>query len=314
MAMDGDGLRARVTVLLATHDGAEYLQEQLDSILRQRDVEVRVVVSDDASRDATPALLAAAAADPRVELLPSGVFGSPQANFLRLMRDADVTGADAVAFADQDDVWHDDKLARQFALLRGKRLDAVSSNVVAFWPRADGGVRRRLIDKAQPQRSLDFLFESAGPGCTFVLEASAFRQVRDVLAEHPLVDPSVAHDWLVYAVARALGLRWRIDPTPTIDYRQHGSNATGANSGPKQALVRLRALASGRFRSQVGAVARLTAAIAAPALGHRLATVLPLLESNTPASRAALRRLVPELRRAHCEQRLLAVALRVGLW
>lgn len=304
----------RVVVLLATHDGGAFLRPQLDSILGQRGVDVRVVVSDDASTDGTWAILErAAAADPRIELLPQGRFGSPRANFLRLTRDAAPRPDEAVAFADQDDLWHDDKLQRQLALLDERGLDAVSSNVTAFWERPDGSVRRRLVDKAQPQQDLDFLLESGGPGCTFLLRSDAFALVREVLVER--VDaPTVPHDWLVYAIARALGLRWRIDPEPTIDYRQHGGNATGANSGARQAVARARQLGGGSYRERALAVARLTAAIAEPPLRHRIERVVPLLERSTAGSRAALARLAPQLRRSERDRRLLRWTLRLGLW
>ncbi|WP_347756254.1 glycosyltransferase [Agrococcus sp. ProA11] len=304
----------RVLVLLATHNGARYLQQQLASILDQQGVAVRVLASDDASTDATPALLAAAAKDPRVSVLPADRFGTPQGNFLRLIRDAQLDSADAVAFADQDDIWHADKLSRQLALLDRHDVHATSSNVVAFWERADGSRRQELIDKAQPQRELDFLLESAGPGCTFVLRSAAFLAVRQVLTQHPLVDPSVPHDWLVYAVTRALGLRWRIDRTPTMDYRQHDRNATGANSGLGAAVVRARRVASGEYRLQALAVARLAAAVAEPPLRARLERIVPLFERSTLGTRAALRRLVPQLRRAPSERRLLRAALLLGAW
>lgn len=311
----GSAARGSVVVLLATHNGDDYLETQLASILDQQGVEVRVVASDDASTDATEELLRAAEArDERVTLLPEGRYGTPQANFLRLIRDADTSGADAVALADQDDIWHPDKLARQLEILRGDGFDAVSSNVVAFWQRPDGSERRVLVDKAQPQRELDFLLESAGPGCTFVLAAAAFDAVREVLVAHPLVDAAVPHDWLIYAIARALGLRWRIHPEPTMDYRQHDANATGANRGARPALVRIRRLANGDYRSQALAVARLTAAIAAPELQGVLQRVAPLFEERSFANRAALRRLVPQLRRDPAERRLLDAALAVGLW
>ena len=82
--------RPRVTVLMATYngmaEGGAWLDEQVDSVLAQVGVDVRLVVSDDASSDGTRAHLEArAAADPRITVLPQrdgtpGVTG----NFLHL--------------------------------------------------------------------------------------------------------------------------------------------------------------------------------------------------------------------------------------
>ena len=66
----GDGGRPRILVLLATHNGQEFLDEQLNSVLSQADVDVTVLVSDDASTDETiPMLERRAETDSRVALL-----------------------------------------------------------------------------------------------------------------------------------------------------------------------------------------------------------------------------------------------------
>lgn len=300
-----------VTVLMTTHNGAEFVAEQVQSVLGQRDVRVRLVVSDDASTDSTPSLLQELAVDPRVEVLPPGRFGSPQANFLRLIRDADIDAA-AVALADQDDIWHADKLARQLEQLRRRRVDAVSSNVTAFWE--DHGSRRtKLIDKAQPQVELDFLLESAGPGCTFLLTTAAFERVKAAL-RHVDDDSAVPHDWLIYAIVRATGGRWHIDEAPTLEYRQHADNATGANAGLQQARARLRQLSSGEYRRRCAAVARVCIAVAADDMRPSLERVAPLFGSERLSARLALRRLAPRLRRDPAEQRLLRMLLLLGIW
>ncbi len=299
--------RPLVVVLLATHDGAAFLREQIDSILAQRGVDVRIVVSDDGSTDATPALLDELAADPRIVLLPAGSYGSAHANFLRLIRDAPVEGADAVAFSDQDDVWRPGRLAAQVEQLA--IADAVSANVIAVYDD-----RRVLLDKAQPQRSLDFVLESAGPGCTFVLSPAAFDLVREVVRTDPEADAAPIHDWLVYAIVRAAGLRWHIDPAPVIDYRQHGANDTGANLGWAQARTRLRRMRSGAFRREAAVVARIASRVADGDERARLTALAALLERGDARARVALLRGVGSLRRRRSERIALAGMLLLGVW
>ena len=50
-----------VEVLLATYNSEKYLQEQLDSLLKQTWRDFRILIRDDGSTDATPELLKAAA-------------------------------------------------------------------------------------------------------------------------------------------------------------------------------------------------------------------------------------------------------------
>lgn len=150
----------KVAVLLAAYNGEQWIEEQLASILRQSAVELTVYISIDPSSDGTEALCCAICAEhPSVIVLPAaGVFGGASRNFFRLIRDVDFDCFDFVAFADQDDVWHSNKLQRALQAIETHRADAYSSNVTAFWP--DG--RTHLLDKAQPQVEWDFCSRRRG--------------------------------------------------------------------------------------------------------------------------------------------------------
>lgn len=292
---------------MATHDGADFVGDQIDSILEQEGVDVRIIISDDASSDGTPDIVLARASDPRITVLPAGRFGSAQANFYRLIRDADVAGAAGVAFADQDDVWHRDKLRRQLTLLGV--ADAVSSNVVATFDS-----RRVRLDKAQPQRGFDYVCESAGPGCTFLLSPSAFSLVRDVVRGDARVDATAAHDWLAYAIVRAGGMRWHIDDEPTVDYRQHSKNVTGANLGTRQARIRLDRIRSGGFREDCARVAEIAADVAEGARATSLHDIARLLRDSGGRARLDLASRVGQLRRRPRDRIVLRGVILLGLW
>ena len=303
--------RPLIAVLLATHDGAAWLDEQLDSILGQQDVDVRVIASDDASSDATAALLAArSATDPRVRVLPPlPASGSAAANFARLFRDADVSGCDYVALSDQDDVWMPDKLARHAALLSGTDLDGVSSEVTAVG--ADGS--RRLVRKAFPQRPYDWVCESPGPGSTFLLTPRLVSLVADVVRSG-LADPVEFNDWLVYAVCRAHGWRWHIDDAATVDYRQHDDNVMGANHGRTAALTRLRLIGSRWHRGQALAIADVALSVVPSGGRPRLERLRGDLAEGGVGHRVALARRASQLRRRRRDRFLLAALLLAGIW
>lgn len=248
--------RDRVAVCLAAYNGKPWLEEQLQSILAQDGVDVTVFISVDVSNDGTEAFVdALATKEPRLRVLPHGQrFGGAAGNFFRLLREVDVSGFDYVSFADQDDVWFADKLSRACATLRSLGAAAYSSNVTAFWP--DG--RELLVNKAQPQRRWDFLFESAGPGCTFVMEAGLIRQFKEAFGMRWDELAGVAlHDWFLYAFARAHGYRWFIDPRPGMRYRQHATNQFGVNRGMRANLDRLNKVMRGWLLGQARLIAGL---------------------------------------------------------
>jgi rhamnosyltransferase len=242
-----------VAVLMATYNGKQWLSQQVGSILQQVGVDLTLFVSDDHSTDGTLEYLnELAQSDSRVVVLPKRVrMGSAGKNFYRLVCDLDISGFDYVAFADQDDLWNPDKLSRHVSLIKAENAECVSSNVMAFWP--DGS--QKLIRKSQPQKSHDFIFEAAGPGCSFLMTPWLVAMLREEIQSS--ISPArdvVMHDWLTYAICRAHQRRWVIDAVPSLRYRQHANNVIGANSGIKAIINRFRKINDGWYRGEVSKV------------------------------------------------------------
>ncbi|MCU8006052.1 MULTISPECIES: glycosyltransferase [Shewanella] len=243
----------KVCVLLAAYNGDFSIIKQMDTILRQDIVNLDVVISVDLSSDFTLAICTSYADKyPNVSLLPYGErFGGAGKNFYRLLKDTDLTHYDYIAFSDQDDIWAETKLSK--AIEKLQQYDCYSANVAAFWE--DG--REVLIDKAQPQRKWDFLFEAAGPGCTYVFRREVAIKFKTwLLGRYELICDDIAlHDWLIYAFARTHGYHWFIDPEPTMRYRQHANNQVGTNNSLVAAGKRLQMIKSKWYRNQVTQIA-----------------------------------------------------------
>lgn len=246
----------KVVILLAVRNGMQWMEEQVNSILDQEGVVVSLMVSLDASDDDSETwLVNLAKQDDRVTVLPQGPqAGGAAANFFRLIAEVPADDAENIAFADQDDIWLPDKLQHAVTTIHQRGLDAYSGNVLAVWQ--DG--RARLVDKAQPQREWDFLFEAAGPGCTYVFTQRCYQALHNYVVSHrsqlKVVD---RHDWFCYAFARSRGFNWFIDPQPKMRYRQHGQNTVGVNAGIKAVVARCRNIGNGWWLSQARAVANL---------------------------------------------------------
>lgn len=253
----------RIAVLFAAYNGLAYIEAQVDSILRQVGVDVTIFLSVDRSSDDTHAwCLALDGSHPNVHLLPYGErFGGAGPNFYRLLRDVDLTGFDYLSFSDQDDIWHPEKLWRAHSLMVSEKAAGYSSNFTAFWPSGE----IRMVDKAQRQRTWDFLFESAGPGCTYVLNSSLAlplqQLVRDAGGKVLRVD---YHDWLTYAYARFHGYPWVIDTWSSIKYRQHLHNQIGVNAGWRSFWLRAKKILNGYGFEQSLLIADLVQASALP--------------------------------------------------
>jgi glycosyltransferase involved in cell wall biosynthesis len=237
-----------VAILMGCRDGARFLEAQLASIAAQSHRNWRLVASDDGSSDATRAILAAfrdAQGPDRVEIR-EGPRAGFAANYLGLAGDPAIR-ADWYAFADQDDVWHPDRLARGIAALRAA-LTGAPPEVPALY-----GARTILIDEAgrETGRSLHFravpgfgnaLVQSIAGGNTMLFNAAT-----KALMEEVRPAAVIAHDWWIYLLVSGAGGRVVYDPEPSVRYRQHGANLIGGNLGLAARLTRMRMLAQGRL-------------------------------------------------------------------
>jgi len=244
-----------VAVCLAAFNGVRYLPQQMDSILSQTGVLVTVFASVDSSSDGTEDWFRQLrTTEHRVVLLPCGEkFGGAAPNFFRLLREVDFSAFDYVAYADQDDIWLPGKLKRATERLIEADADGYSSDVVAFW---ESG-RSTYIKKSYPQQPWDYLFESAGPGCTFVLRRNLALELQAALQQNPKGAQDVGlHDWFTYAFARARNHPWIIDDYASLMYRQHGDNQVGVNAGVSALVWRARKVLSGWGLNQARMIAR----------------------------------------------------------
>jgi rhamnosyltransferase len=249
-----------VLVLLATRNGEGWIEAQLTTVLAQRGVDLQATVRDDDSSDGTRDIITRLAqADPRLHLCDDHrATGSAGGNFFQLILAADIGSFDLVAFCDQDDEWHLDKLARAAEQMQTAGADGYSAAVEARW--TDG--RSRVMRQSPQTRAADYLFEGAGQGCTFVVSAKLFNYVQASLRrEHDLIKQIHYHDWTIYALARTSGLTWYTDQQVTMVYQQHGENDTGARDSSHGAKRRLRLIRTGWYRSQVAAITQLVLSV-----------------------------------------------------
>jgi glycosyltransferase involved in cell wall biosynthesis len=90
-----------VSVCMATHNGATFLKEQLDSILIQLDEADELIISDDHSSDKTLSIIQSYN-DPRIKIIthkkPIGVSRNFEMSLVQ-------SKGDYIFLADQDDVW-----------------------------------------------------------------------------------------------------------------------------------------------------------------------------------------------------------------
>lgn len=120
-------MKDSIDILMATYNGARYIEPQIYSILSQSFSNWRLLVHDDGSIDDTTIILRRfSQKDDRIILIEDGVTGlGPGRNFLHLLQ---YSSADFICFADQDDFWFKNKLSQM--LYRIKNVDCTQPQVV----------------------------------------------------------------------------------------------------------------------------------------------------------------------------------------
>lgn len=221
-----------IEVLLATYNGEAFLAGQIDSVLGQEGVELRILVRDDGSSDNTQLVLEKYARDNlgKIGLLHSSGRLGGLGSFSWLLNQA---RAPYMAFCDQDDVWVVSKLGR--LLLRMQSLEARLGHDTPILVHSDLAVVDRDLRPIHPsfwtysgidptRNSLgQILIKNPVTGCALLANRALVEKVR------PIPDGAVMHDHWLALVAAAFG-RIEAVKEPLVFYRQHGNNVVGARA------------------------------------------------------------------------------------
>ncbi len=228
---------ARVWVLLATYNGADYLQELLDSLLRLEGGGWSLVAYDDGSSDKSTMILEAFKAahpervshmelsDRQKPLGPSKAFSHLVERASQLAKDDDL-----IVFADQDDVWSSEKLT--LLISRYKDLSVEERcrpvllhsdlEVVDSEGRRVSASLMRLQNTNPEQNHLPHLLaQNTVTGCAMMVNLALLRKAA------PIPKSAIMHDWWFGLVAAATGQILYLSE-PLVKYRQHDKNAVGA--------------------------------------------------------------------------------------
>lgn len=219
-----------IDILMATYNGERYIEQQLDSIIKQDDTNWRLLVRDDCSQDNTRQIIQRYQIryPEKVILIPSTEpSGSAMNNFFQLLNYAE---NEYIMFADQDDVWKPDKIA--LTLRKMHELETQYGKETPLLVHTDLCVVDETLHTINPSifamQDMDYrrdklnnlLATNIVTGCTMLFNQSILK----MLNEKPKI--AVMHDMWIALVASAFGKIGFVRKTTTL-YRQHNKNANG---------------------------------------------------------------------------------------
>lgn len=218
----------QVVILLSTYNGENFLREQLDSVLMQDDVDIRVLVRDDGSSDGTIKILEEYQKQVNLSWY-SGENMRPAKSFMHLLCAA--PDADFYAFCDQDDVWMPEKLGVAIEKIQGANGPAMYCSDTLLVDSTLQAIRVGGI--IADGTFAESLISNPATGCTMVFNKS----LRDVAIRYIPAHLDM-HDWWLYRICMAIGGYFYFDTTPHIKYRQHGNNVIGGQHLRREKIKR----------------------------------------------------------------------------
>lgn len=214
--------KARVSFVLASYNGAAFVEAQLRSILAFLTAEDEVVVSDDGSADHTLEIIRAIG-DDRVRIVDSGQHLGYQGNFQRAI---DAARGQYIFFSDQDDICLAARLQESLhALLH---YDCVCGDAIVVDQNLNLLAPSYFAERKARFSALSLFVRPALIGATMACRKDF------VLANMPF-PRNVPHDmWL--SLRASAGGRLCVVTTPFILYRRHQNAYSATGTGRRRTL------------------------------------------------------------------------------
>lgn len=216
-------MKPNVLVMMSTYNGENFLKEQIESILNQKNVTVHINVRDDGSHDGTVSLLRELEeAHPEITVSSGTNLGYIK-SFRTLLESAD-DDYDYYCFSDQDDLWLPEKLIYGIS-----QIEKYSAGPVLFASALNVCDEKLNIMYTNTFDKLKISLGSAITrprlsGCTMIFN----RKLLDLNLKLPLLNstPCMAHDTSLYLTALACGGKVVYSPKSHIMFRRHSSAVT----------------------------------------------------------------------------------------
>ena len=216
-------MHASIAVLLSTYNGEKFIEEQLNSILSQRDVCVSVFIRDDGSTDETHRIIKDfEEKNKNIKILDSEANVGVGNSFMTLL--SNVGDYDYYAFSDQDDIWDEDKLAVAIEAIREKDKPALYCCNQRCVNSKGELVKIRFEKKYQIPSLESAVFANYFAGCTMVMNKNLRFKLVDKkrMPDEEFFRHRIHDAWCV-CVALAIG-ELVYDPEPHMDFRRIGTN------------------------------------------------------------------------------------------
>jgi glycosyltransferase involved in cell wall biosynthesis len=232
-----------ISIAMATFNGSHFIEQQLRTLSEQTVRPAELVIADDGSTDDTIPIAEHFA---RLAPFPVHIYRSAATKGYRqnFVDAASFCTSELIAFCDQDDIWHKEKLAEvrkhfldSSVLLVHHNSRVVDRNGMPLGTLVPGGTHPPTSDPL----TIDPRTFALGFSQVFRRSLLSFSHLRKQSLDFHFPEQrlELAHDQWFFFLASVLGRIVYVDQ-PLVDYRQHGGNLFGVESDKNlQPIVKL---------------------------------------------------------------------------
>ncbi|HHV10247.1 MAG TPA: glycosyltransferase [Clostridiales bacterium] len=219
----------QISVVMTTYNGEAFINQQLDSIIKQTLLPDEILVCDDYSNDSTWGILESYQIKypELIHICKNEKNIGFEHNFLNLLKKAE---GDIIFLSDQDDVWYSNKIKSMYQMFeRNPNILALSTayDLIDEYNSTYRDIRSVVFNNNKRLKKIswkDFVIHPKYPGMAMAVRKSLLNQVSWIeLSKVP------AHDWLLNLFASIHDGMYLWDNILT-SYRQHKSNVIGSSA------------------------------------------------------------------------------------
>lgn len=216
----------KVAIMMSTYNGQNYIDDQIRSILEQKDVEINLYIRDDGSKDKTVEKI-----QYWREKYPKKIYIYPEQNvgyqksFLELIKKVP-DNYDYYGFSDQDDVWQSVKCIK--AIEKLEESNHVLKLYTSDLNETDQNLK--LIYKTNMLKKYDlniysYWVRARFAGCTYLFSNELNKLAKQYAESNSMLKCTAAHDFVLGSLAYLYG-DLVFDENSYIEHRRTEKSAT----------------------------------------------------------------------------------------
>lgn len=220
---------SRVSVVMAVYNGSQFVEEQLESIVRQTRKPDEVIILDDCSTDDTKSIVQSFIKHNKLDgwkLVVNKENIGWRKNF---MKGFELAGSDIIFCADQDDIWDPRKIEVMGGVLDdNQEINVLACNLTPLYEHKSSKLSNRYCGKYGTSyiQKVDFnvnLFDVPRPGCCMCFRKTILPVMKKLFFDN------LAHDSNLWLVGTLTDSAYVVNES-LVNFRRHGSNNSPSNA------------------------------------------------------------------------------------